>query len=178
MAILIDSYSESNSDNEQVACVTAYPGAGQSFTGKKGKLIQCKFYLKKESDATGNAVAKLYAHSGTYGTSSIPTGTALAASGNLDVSTLTTSFQLITINFTGVNQYLFVNGTYYCLALEYAGAIAVRLGSDASSPSHSGSPFYKNGATWTTYGSGKDVCFYVYANPVVGGLGIGNPYIF
>ena len=62
------------------------PAVGQSFTGNGLILNSAEFYLKKKGSPTGNAVVKIYAHSGTYGTSSVPTGSALATSDNFDVS--------------------------------------------------------------------------------------------
>ena len=56
------------------------PGTGQSFTGNGGTLDSCVFELGKSGSPTGNAVAKIYNHTGTYGTSSKPTGAALATS--------------------------------------------------------------------------------------------------
>jgi len=101
----IDSYSESHQD----LAITLQAGGGntkvgQSFTGDGNALNSCKFYLQKSGSPTGNAVATLYAHTGTFGTNGTPTGAALATSDNFDVSTLTTNLQLITFNFSGVEK--------------------------------------------------------------------------
>src|SRR3990170_1331257 len=94
-----DSYSETNADGYGNLHNDATK-IGQSFNASFGATLNtCQFYLKKTGSPTGNAVAKLYAHSGTYGTSSIATGAALATSGTLNVATLTTSAVLKTFTF-------------------------------------------------------------------------------
>ena len=84
---LIDSYPSSNYDQDQYLGSNNFVGYGQSFTttGSVLKLSSCKFYLVKVGSQTGAMYAKVYAHSGTYGTSSIPTGSALATSDVLDI---------------------------------------------------------------------------------------------
>lgn len=96
-------------------------GTAQSFTGNGNKIISVKFNLKKFGSPTGNAVAKIYAHSGTFGSSSVPTGAALATSDNLDASTLGTNYAWATLTFSGANQFQTVNGTNYCISIEFTG---------------------------------------------------------
>jgi hypothetical protein len=161
---LDDSYSESNDVPGAEAFLSASYAteAGQCFTSGGGELDSAKFYLKKDGSPTGNATAKVYAHSGTYGTSSIPTGAALATSDNFDVATLTTSMQLVTLSFTGANR-ITLSATYYCVDLAYAGGGEtdyVMLGNDTSSPSHGGNAFDNYGG-WTA--QVYDGIFYVYA---------------
>jgi len=168
--MLIDSYSESNQDASS-NIYSAQPNVGQSFTASlAGKLSSCKAYLRKSGSPTGNIVAKLYAHTGTYGTSSLPTGDPLATSDNVDVSTLSTSFELVTFTFSGAEQYDLVNGTYYCIQLQYSGGDAdncAQWGQDGSSPSHSGN--LNNGTNpYPAY----DFCFYVYGDVEAEGIAI------
>jgi hypothetical protein len=92
MSTVVDSYSESNYDGiinvggTQSAC-------GQSFTGDGSNLGSVKFYLKKNAGgpASGNLEARIYAHSGTFGTSSVATGAVLATSDIVNISTLPAS---------------------------------------------------------------------------------------
>ena len=166
---IIDSYSESNQnvDNVVHGGTGPVPAWGQSFTGNGLDLSACRFYLKKLGSPTGNAVAKLYAHSGTYGTSSIPTGSALATSNNFDVSVLSTSFQLITLFFD--TPYTLANGTKYVVTFEYSGGNSsncCKIGYDNSSPSHGGNACYYT-TSWTAYAAG-DTCFYCHT--YLGGL--------
>jgi hypothetical protein len=171
--VLLDSYSETNQDSYTYLSGNAAPnpdkvGQSKSFTGKSGKLHSCKWYMKKVLSPTGNMTAKLYAHTGTYGTSSKPTGSALATSGNFDVSTLTGSYALVTLTFTGDQQYTMANGTYYCIALEFSGGDTnnyLDIGVDTSSPTHGGNQATTaDGSTWTE-SAGADFPFYVYYIP-------------
>lgn len=165
-----DSYSETNYNGGQyINGASGYNASGQSFTASaNGVSLKCKFYLAKGGATglpTGNAYAKLYSHSGTYGTSSVP-NVLLATSDALDVSTLTGSYQLITFNFTGDNQCSLILGTYYCITFEFSGGDAnnvVRVGYDSSSPTHSGNLVRRTVAgVWGAL-STYDTVFYVYA---------------
>jgi hypothetical protein len=160
-----DLYSESNYSADVAPIYGGGASQGyQSFTGKSGKITSCKWYLKKTGLPTGNITAKLYAHSGTYGSSSVPTGVALATSDNVDVSTLSTSIGLINFTFTGANQYTTTGGTYYCIVVEYTGGDAgkyISFGTDNSSPTHGGNTGYFVSPTYTAI-SGSDACFYIF----------------
>ena len=163
--VLIDSYSESNQDWSSSVQTTYI--SGQSFTNVNPIILDsCKFYIKKSGSPTGNAVAKIYAHTGTYGTSSVPTGSALATSDNFDVSTLSTSYGLSTFNFSGADRITLSANTYYCIVLVYSGGSSsnrIDLAEDDSSPTASGNKVSSSnsGSTWSAT-SGYDVCFYVY----------------
>ena len=176
---LIDSYSEANRDSETKLYNGSWIKTAQSFTAIGAKLTSCKLHLSKLGSPTGNAVAILYAHSGTFGTSSVPTGAALATSGNLDVATLTTSFQLITLTFTCAQQYGLLGGTKYCISLEYSGgnvSNALNGGRDDTSPTHAGN-IANYASSWIAY-SANDLCFYVYGDVVGCGFSGGQPWIF
>ena len=170
MATLIDSYSESNNDNYQRLYAASINELGQSFTcGAAYTLASCKFYLKKGGSPTGNAYAKIYAHSGTYGTNSVPTGAALATSDAIDVSTLSTSYALVTFTFSGANAISLDASTYYIVQCVYTGGTYlayVEIGMDNSSPSHSGNVSYLYSSVWYTYT--RDAPFYVYGEEAAG----------
>lgn len=155
MAVL-DSYSSANQDYElKIGAYDAgnsiYPGVAQSFVpGAGGNIDLSQFFIRKEGSPTGNAVAKVYAHSGTFGTDSKPTGAALATSDNFDVSTLTGSFGIKDLIFSGANRILL--SSIKCITFEYSGGDAsnyVVIGMDASSPTHGGNSAILFGATWT-----------------------------
>ncbi len=160
-----DSYSESFSPTSfQLNSGGATQGIGQSFTGDGNALNSAKFYIKKFGSPTGNAVVKVYTHSGTFGTSSVPTGAALATSANFDVSTLTTSFQLISFSFSGGNKIALTNGTKYVVTIEYSGgdgSNALIVGADGTTLGHAGNKVGYNGSSWAAQ-STFDVPFYVY----------------
>lgn len=161
--VIVDSYSESNS-NDLIAFYTGnYLENGQSFVGDGGTLNSCKFYVRKLGSPTGNAVAKIYAHTGTFGNYGEPTGTALATSDNFDVTSLTTDLTLNTLTFSGVNKIKLTNGTNYFVTFYYLGGDSsnwVAIGHDISGE-HSGNEAYTaDGSNWQ--GGPYDVCFYVY----------------
>jgi len=174
-ATLIDSYSEENHIAETDLRVlhpsaTSASAYGQAFTcGDTYEITSAKFYLKKRGDPIGMAHAVLYAHSGTYGTSSKPTDSALATSDDFDVDDLTANLVLHTFPFTGEEQYEMQADTKYCIAFENptSGTINfvdnVALSFDATSPTHDGNSFAFEGGVWNDYGA-WDTIFYVYGD--------------
>ncbi len=166
----LSSYATSNQDSLQNVGDGTTTGVAQSFTtpaatantNARGCFARAQFFLKKVGSPTGNAVAKIYAHSGTLGTSSVPTGAALATSTNVDVSTLTGTLTLTSFVFDEANWAQFTAGTNYVVALEYSGGDAsnyVQAGYDASAPGHAGNKSTFNGSVWAAQ-SGHDVCFF------------------
>jgi len=160
--VQVDAYNAGYDKNYQIyAGATTY--VGQSFTGDGSKLTSCKFYLYKLGSPTGNATAYLFTHSGTYGTSSVGSGTNLAASATFDVSTLTGSIAPITFTFNGT--YTLVDGTHYVIAVFYNGGDAsnrILAGCDGTivGAGHDGNLCYFNGS-WNA-DSTDDALFYVY----------------
>lgn len=98
----------------------------QSFTwGGTGYELHTsiqQFY--KSGSPTGNVYMKIYAHSGTFGTSSVPTGSALATSDPVDVSTFQTFGDYYVFNFNGANRITLTNGVNYVAVYEYTGGDA------------------------------------------------------
>lgn len=167
MPTIIDSYSESNQDNYQFLSAGNYQSYGQAFTGDGQALDSANFFLMKIGSPTGNGYVKVYTPTGTFGTNAKPTGAALATSDAFDVSTLTGSYALATLNFTGANRITLGNGTKYIVGFEYGGgdgANGVRVGYDASSATHGGNACSYFPTTWYTH-SAVDTCFYVYGEP-------------
>jgi len=70
---------------------------------------------------TGTLVATLYAHSGTYGSTGVPTGSALATSASIKCKLNRTSYALVTFTFDGT--YNLIAGTYYFICLEILAAL-------------------------------------------------------
>lgn len=120
-------------------------GIGMSVTGNGKKLHKIQFYIKKTGTPEGYMVAKLYTHSGSFGTTSVP-GTLLATSEKIAANRLTTSLALVDFFFEdkGINdnqKYDLVNTTKYVITLEYAEGDAsnnISVGIDGSSPAHGG----------------------------------------
>lgn len=172
-----DSYPESNYETTGVALF--YTGwldeGGQSFNGDGNVLSSVRLYLAKRGTVTGNAVVKIYAHTGTYGSTGVPTGSALATSENIDVSTLSTGMALTTFTFTGANRITIEAGTKYFWTLYYTNGTDVSncvvLGGDDVAPSHAGNSTYDESG-WVAQSS-KDRIFYVDTMSGTGG-GVGT----
>lgn len=160
MSVLLDSYSDSNYDYD------GYTGGGsfrgQSFTNLVGsyKLASAKFYMYRSGTPTGamNMRAVLYEHSGVYGTSSIKTGSALATSSDVLVSSIGETIDWVTFTFDGT--YSLTPGAYYCIEVELdADATGqVVFGIDATTPTHSGN-YYASSAN-----NARDLIFEVYGD--------------
>lgn len=159
-----DSYSEANYDTDQQVYGGATEGVGQSITGDGNKLTSISLYLRKVNSPTGNAVVKLYSHSGSFGSSSVP-GSLLATSKNLNVANLGTSYAVTKIEFDDSEFYTLVNTTNYVITIEYSGGDStnrLEVGYDTGG-SHGGNKCTYNGASWSAQAS-DDVCFYVRTN--------------
>jgi hypothetical protein len=170
-------YSESNRDND-INLDDTTTAVGQSLNGDGNVLGHCFFHLSKNNSPTGNAVAKLYAHTGTYGTNGTPTGVALATSETVNVANLTTTPTLTKFIFSDDEQYTIGSGTKYFIVIEYTSGTSsnyVKVGYDGSSPTHGG-----NVATyissWTDDNT-KDLCFYCRTGGIanVTATGTSNP---
>ncbi len=133
-------------------------------------LVRVRARLKKNGAPTGNLVAKLYAHSGTFGTSSVPTGAALATSENIDVSKLTTSYQEIEIRFLGTAQVSMTASTNYEIAFEYSGGDASNYVQvdGAAAGTHAGNKAAFAGS-WTA-AAAADLWFMVMSSPNLYGM--------
>lgn len=139
-----DIYADSNYDDYYTLGHTI-TAVAQSFKDTSGQILsQIKIYMNDFGSPTGNMVAKLYAHSGTYGTSSVPTGTALATSENVDAGDISLVLRWITFDFLDGYQ-LAGSNTEYCLVIEFSGGDAsnyIKPGTDSSSPTHGGNAAY------------------------------------
>jgi hypothetical protein len=118
----IDRNLTQNSGGTTLALDSAAEFVAQSFTGNGQALKSVILKLSKNNSPTGNITVKIYAHSGTFGTSSIPTGSVLATSDNFDVSTLPAGAveTNVLFNFSGANQIVLTNTTKYCLVINYS----------------------------------------------------------
>jgi hypothetical protein len=169
-----DSYSETNQSSNQALGNGIISGVGQSFTGDGTVLSSARWYLAAlGSPSTGNIQAHVYAHSGTFGTSSVPTGSPVASSNIYDASALDlqpttgTSYRLVEFEFE--DEFTLVNLTNYVVTLEYgSGNVTnhVLVGTDNSLPSASGNFATYNGTTWTA-NSSVDACFYADSGGIV-----------
>jgi hypothetical protein len=155
----IDEYYELGDNDTNHSLSGTYGQVGQSVTGDGQKLKTVVVQLKKSASPTGDIKVELYAHSGTFGTSSIPTGSVLATSTTYASADLTASYHEYSFNFA--TPYTLANGTKYVIVVDFTGgggADVVHVGVDGSSPTHGGN-FCENLSGTYTPNSAKDVLF-------------------
>jgi hypothetical protein len=168
---LCDSYASSNADATYPIEVSTDTSVGQSFTGDGKTIISAQFMLKKTGAPFGTYSVKVFAHSGTFGSTGIPTGAALAESDALTTTGLTGSSTLYTFNFTGANNITLVNGTNYFIAIETACGSpgnTIDVSYDGSGSTHAGNIAVYNGAIWGPT-AGVDAIFYVTTSDKIDG---------
>jgi hypothetical protein len=114
--VVIDSYTGGSSSMK--IYTSLYVSRGQSFSCSGAYILDsCRFQISRYGSPTGNVYANIYAHSGTFGSSSVPSGTALATSSTLNIASLTTSATWKTFSFTGANAITLSPSTYYVISL-------------------------------------------------------------
>jgi hypothetical protein len=144
-------------------CGPADREAGQSFMGNGQKLAKAGFPVGKYGNPVGNVVANLYAHSGTFGTSSVSTGTPLATSAPIAAAALVGGWNYFTFDET----FTLVNGTPYVISLQ--GLHSNPTTSDGtiyyyqtSAYGHPGNGCNFSGSTWNYWTGSYDYCHEVY----------------
>ena len=150
----IDSYDLANGDNNVINDVV-----GQSFTGNGRVLSNVVFNLDRIS-SSGDAYVRIYAHSGTYGTSSIPTGNPLATSEAVSTSSIPQVPTNIIFNFDNTNKILLEDGTYYFVTMEVESGATIIKRLDFTSPTHSGNYADNSTGSWVPDAT-KDLIFYI-----------------
>ena len=178
MPTIIDSYVEANRDNH-ISIKALHPSAGalvsalgQSFTGDGNKLGYVQFHIKKTGGSpVGELTARVYTLSGTFGTSSVPVGAALASSSPMAIEDIGAGdFELVTFTFDG--SFAVANGSQRCIICEVSSVTLfdtsnyIQIGVDASSPTHGGNSIYYWNSGWVDEDN-WDAIFYVYAAPVL-----------
>jgi len=132
---------------------------GQSFTigADDVGVYSIGLNLRKTGSPTGTVYLKIYAHSGTFGTSSIPTGATLATASTLDVSTVTSFGNNKYFYFTGEQAITLSSGTNYVFVVEYSGGDASNylMVSKNTSGTHEGNLSTYNGS-WNA-SAGDDI---------------------
>jgi len=160
-----DSYTGSTDKDVIVGNATITEQAQSFAIGANNQyLTRVRVRMKKTLSPTGNLTAKLYAHSGTFGISSVGGGTLHATSVNFDVATLTTAYVEYEIAFTTQFEMLSAS-TNYVIAFSYAGGNATNYVQIAAidATAHAGNRSQLAG-TWTADAT-DDLYFKVYASP-------------
>lgn len=172
MGVVVDSYSETNRSTQSALSADNFHKLGQSITGNGTNLDNIQLFMRKQGSPPSTFRIYVYAHTGTYGSSSLPTGSALATSDAFTANSLTTSFALTALTFSGANRIFLTNATKYFVSLEYASgdlSNAIQAGDDNTSPTHAGNEAFDSGSGWTV-NTTRDLCFYVYGIAPSGGL--------
>jgi hypothetical protein len=141
-------------------------GQAQSFSNGAvaGYVTRVFANLKVTGAPTGNIVAKIYAHSGTFGSSSVPTGGALATSVDVDVAKLSTSYASVEFGFD--TQTKLSASTNYVVAFEYSGGNGsnyVQVQGLATTGTHAGNRS-ENTGSWAASAT-DDLNFQVDTSP-------------
>jgi hypothetical protein len=148
--VTVDSYGEGHQTTFQYVRNEDITEIGQSFKGDGSEISKAKFYLKKfGTTLNGNWRAKLYAHSGIYGSSGLPTGSPLATSDDVSASGVTTSFSVLSALFS--NTYRLVEDVPYVITFEYLNGSAgscIEFGIDSVTKSHLGNYVYRYNGVW------------------------------
>jgi len=170
--VLIDSYDDTT-PGSQVAIGADHPSAGTLFSARCQSfrpsvaytLTSCKFRLDRIGLPTGEIKARLYVHSGTFGSGATP-GAELAVSNAVDPSDIPTSHDLVEFTFSGDEQYDMLVDTAYFIGIEATEfnvdtSNYIRL-AGATSSQHEGNPARYRQSAWASHV--WDYCFYVYGN--------------
>lgn len=168
--ILADNYS--SGVNGYVGLDEVIDIAGQTFTGTDGNIDSAELILSNNGVSVGYITAYINAISGTSGVDGKPTGSPIATSTPIDISTLTTSSARV--KFTFPNKELLVNGTSYALSVKLSSYTSgeVRVWTYGLGGTDDGNIFW-NGGTYPDY----EAIFAVYmvGDVIVDALSATNP---
>lgn len=147
-------------------------GQAQSWTatGFEHFITRVRMKLKKLGAPTGNITCHIKAHSGAFGSASIPTGASLAAATVLDSTLLTTAY--VEYEFQFLTPFPTVASTNYTVTLEKAvgdGSNHVLVEGLAASGTHAGNRSQEVSAVWTPTAA-DDIDFEVYGSPDLYGI--------
>lgn len=152
--------------------------ASQSFyNSTECTLNSISLKVRNRSIPQGSVFVSVYAHTGTYGTSSTPTGSALATSDSIAITSFTTTPTETTFTFSGANKISLSSDTYYTFVVQTSGTIndldsGVIVARDDSTgtngTSHLGNAAYStnSGSTWSA-DSARDIIFKVYSDELL-----------
>jgi len=161
---VFDSYPVSDWDSSETLN-SADDSVGQAFVSPAVTTNLCKveFYTRVYvNDHSKTIQARLYACTGTPGTDGVPTGSALAVSAEVVLTSPELSYSVKSFDIS----YSLAASTNYCILLwcnASGTSDIIRVGTDASSPTHAGNNF-RNGVQLA-----KDTIFYLYSDESTSG---------
>lgn len=150
-----DTYASSNQSSYYQLAVGSNPSAGyQSIQLLYNiQVTSLSFYLVQDGAPTGSAYAKVYAATGSHGSTAKPTGAALATSAAVNVATGVDPITPALVAFTFATPLVLTAGTVYCITCEFdggGGGDTLRMGVDITSPTHAGNSGTRDGVgTWS-----------------------------
>lgn len=173
MSTVVDSSASSTASDHSFGGSIGNFGYGQSFTGNGSVLDYVEFTLGQYGSVPVSLEAQIFAHAGTYGTSSVGSGVYLAKSASIAGSSLPggdfSTTGVVQFTFSGADRITLVNGTNYVVAVFVPASdtnfVIVRYGSG-----HAGNWCYCTSnppVSWSTIA--LDLTFAVYGTPA-GGL--------
>jgi hypothetical protein len=167
MATLIDSYTETGGGGYGSIYGTYIFGQTFLMPSSAYKITSAKFAAFMYSGGDGYASAEIYATTGTYGTTMVGTGSALAVSDSLYI--IGNSLHWVEFTFSGNNQMKLNANTAYVIAMKYDSGSQMGVRSESTVKSHAGNQVRKtiSNGTWTSYSTGADMPFYVYGDEIL-----------
>lgn len=137
MATIVDSYTGFHAS---LSVDNKYK-VSQSFTGDGGILDSAVVGIFNDGFTSGTITAKIYAesHATAFGTDSIPTGSVLATSDNINASEIVSGE--VTFTFSGSNKIKLSNGIKYELVIDFTSIGSSDYGGmaiDTTEPTHNG----------------------------------------
>lgn len=121
-------------------------------TGQTIDKLDTVLYSFSGMPSGGTIWAEIYASTGTFGTTMIPTGSALATSETVDATTIVNDYSVTTFKFSGANRITLTDNTHYVVVVRQdgAGSNLGWMGGDRSG-GNIGNRSYYNGTSWATY---------------------------
>lgn len=153
----IDTYASTNRDTfVQLTPGSGRDESGQTFTGNNQVINSVTFYMQNNGSTAGTtSTVKIYNTS-----AGVPVGNAIATSDAVNFTTASSSaYTAITFPFSGANRQIMANSTVYAAMLVTVTGMNIFLGVDASSATHAGQAYSKNGASFLSEGAGVDFVF-------------------
>jgi hypothetical protein len=149
-------------------------GAAQSFTVGSNAMLVTKISVNLKIGAgtpTGDVIASIYSHNGTYGTSSVPNALQGSASDPVEAGTIIDSTNYETTTFHFPTPVSLTASTNYVLVIEHANGGAadyLHVEGLATTGTHGGNRSH-NTAGWTAVAT-DDLAFVVYTSAQINGI--------
>jgi hypothetical protein len=133
-------------------------------------LSNVQFFLAKQvGSPAGNATVSIYAVTGSLGTTSKPTGSALATSDNVGVGGFSSGADLaVNFIFSGVNKITLNANTNYAIVLSYTSgtSASIAVGAQLTAVYNGNESNTSDGVNWNP-DSGVSLIFYIYGGGII-----------